>query len=57
MTEEIYTSLAVLWTLPTTNCCSPSWWQTVPTVARTADRTTSQNLRRSRDVIGHVTIW
>jgi len=26
-------------------------------VARIADRTASQHLRGSRDVIGHVTIW
>jgi len=27
------------------------------TVARIADRTASQHLRGSRDVIGHVTVW
>jgi len=35
-----------------------TWWNTRgQAVARKADRTASQHLRGSRDVIGQVTIW
>jgi len=42
-------------TLLYTAACDP--WTKSQAVARTADRTASQHLWGSRDVIGHVTIW